>query len=155
MQKTTISIDEIANNPNLDLTARINHFSQDKRWDSNDLEELAMASIKQDYEFWANKRENVSSRTDELLEEILNGHILSKSEMFEMICSEPETVQMHAKYDTLREKVSGNNGITIDDFYELCNIIGFDSKTTELLEFGFKSKGLIIDSYNDEKIHHR
>ena len=42
---------------------------------------------------------------------------------------------------------SDNNGITIEDFYELCQTIGFDEQTTELLKNGFKNKGLIIDSY--------
>lgn len=50
---------------------------------------------------------------------------------------------------------SDNNGITIEDFYELCQTIGFDEQTTELLKNGFKNKGLIIDSYKIEESYHR
>ena len=151
VERKTITIEEIEANPDLDLSERINKFSQDKIWSNEYLRELAIASIKQEYEFWANKRENISSRTDEILKQILNGHILSKSEAFEMICADQEKIKEYSKYDNLEQRIADNNGITLDDFDELCKTIGFDSETTELMRTKFKSRGLIIDSYKDEK----
>ena len=150
MERKTITIEEIQANPNLDLRERINKLSQDKRWSADDLKELAIALIKQDYEFWANKRENISPRTDELLKQILNGHILSKSEEFEMVCSDQEKVEEYTKYEDLKQKVLDSNGITLEDFNQLCQTIGFDLKTTELIRAGFESRGKIIDSYQEK-----
>ena len=155
MERKTITIEEIESNPNLDLTERINRFANDKRWSDDDLRELAIASIKQEYEFWANKRENISSKTDELLKKILDGHTLNKSEVFEMMCSDPEKVEEYSKYDDLNQKITDNNGITLDDFNDLCKTVGFDSKMTELVRIGFESQGKIIDSYQDEGSRHR
>lgn len=154
-ERKTITIEEIEANPELDLSERINKFSQDKRWSNDDLRELAIASIKQEYEFWANKRENISSRTDELLKQVLNGHILSRSEEFEMICDNQEKIKEYSKYENLNQQIADNNGITLDDFNELCKTIGFDSETTELIRAGFESQGNIIDSYKDEEPRHR
>ena len=155
MERKTITIEEIEANPDLDLSERINKFSQDKRWNANDLKELAIASIKQEYEFWANKRENISSRTDELLKQILNGHILSKSEEFEMVCADQEKIKEYSKYENLKKRIADNNGITLDDFNELCKTIGFDSKTTELIRMEFEIRRMITDSYKDEEVRHR
>ncbi len=155
MERKTITIEEIQANPNLDLRERINKLSQDKRWSVADLKELAIALIKQEYEFWANKRENISPRTDELLKQILNGHILSKSEEFEMVCSDQEKVEEYAKYEDLKQKVLDSNGITLEDFNQLCQTIGFDSKTTELIKTEFENKGLLIDSHEEKESHHR
>ncbi len=152
VERKTITIEEIEANPDLDLSERINKFSQDKRWSNDDLRELAIASIKQEYEFWANKRDNISSRTDELLKQILNGHILSKSEEFEMVCTDEEKVNDYSKYEKMKQRIADNNGITLDDFNELCKTIGFDAKTTELIRTEFENKGLLIDSL-EEKNH--
>ena len=155
MERKIITIEEIESNPDLDLTERINKFSQDKRWNADDLKELAIASIKQEYEFWANKRKNISPRTDELLKQILTGHILSKSEEFEMICTDQKKFKEYSQYENLKKRIVDNNGITLDDFNELCKNIGFDSKTTELMRIAFESRGLIIDSYEEKESHHR
>ena len=69
-----------------------------------ELKEVALASIKQEYEFWANKRENISPGTDEMLRKILNGHILSKSEEFEMMCSDPKKVEQYSKYEDMSKE---------------------------------------------------
>ena len=45
MERKTITIEQIIENPNLDLSERINKLSQDKRWSKEDLKELAIASI--------------------------------------------------------------------------------------------------------------
>lgn len=155
MERKTITIEEIESNPELDLSERINKFSQDKRWSNDDLKELAIASIKQEYEFWVNKRENISSRTDELLKQILNGHILSRSEEFEMICDNQEKIKEYSKYENLNQQITDNSGISLEDFNELCKTIGFDSETTELIRTGFESQGNIIDSNKDEEPCHR
>ena len=154
MKRKTITIEEIESNPNLDLNERIEKFANDTRWNTDDLRELAIASIKQEYEFWANKRENISSRTDELLKKILNGYTLTKSEEFEMVCTDPEKIREYSKYIDLKQKVTDYNGIALEDFNQLCQTIGFDSKTTELIRAKFESQGKIIDSYQ-EVSHHR
>ena len=155
MERKTITIEEIEANPELDLSERINKFSQDKRWSNDDLRELAIASIKQEYEFWANKRENISSRTDELLKQVLNGHILSRSEEFEMICDNQEKIKEYSKYENLNQQIADNGGISLEDFNELCKTIGFNSKITELIRAGLESQGKIIASYEAKEIHHR
>ena len=155
MERKTITIEEIQANPNLDLRERINKLSQDKRWSVADLKELAITLIKQDYEFWANKRENISPRTDELLKQILNGHILSKTEVFEMVCSDQEKVEEYTKYEDLKQKVLDSNGITLEDLNQLCQTIGSDSKTTELIKTEFENKGFLIDSHEEKESHHR
>ena len=155
MMKKIVTIEEIKANPNLDLTERIAKFSQDKRWTSDDLEELALASIKREYEYWINKRTNISERTDAMLVEILNGHIINNIEGFEMICDDPQKLEQYAKCETLRQKINDNNGITHDDFDELCTMIGFDSDTTQLIRQGFESNGLIIDEYKTDDLHQK
>ena len=155
MEMKTITIEQIKANPNLDLSERIRKFDQDKNLSSDDLNDMAIASIKQEYEFWANQRENISPRTDAMLEQILNGHVLSKSEAFEMVCDDPKKVESYARCDYLNQRIKDNNGITLDDFNELCSTIGFDSNTIALMRAEFESKGLILDSYKDEKPRHR
>ena len=155
MERKIITIEEIETNPDLDLSERINKYSQDKRWNAEDLKELAIASIKREYEFWAKKRENISPRTDELLKQILNGHILSRSEEFEMICDEQEKIKEYSKYEILSQQIADSNGITLDDFNELCKTIGFDSKTTEFIRMKFENQKMIVDSYKDEVSRHR
>ena len=150
MEKRTISIEDIVANPNLDLSERINMFSKDKRWSSEDLRELAIASIKQDYEFWINNRENVSSKTDAMLNQILNGHILNKYEEFELMCADSEKVKEYSKYEILKDKIIDNNGVSLEDFYELCKTIGFDDKATDSIKNAFVSNGLIIATYNNK-----
>ena len=151
----TITIEKIKNNPNLDLSERITKFSKEEKWSQTDLEELAIASIKQEYEFWANHRENISSRTDALLEQILNGHILNKSEEFEMICTDTDKVKEYLKYDNLKQRIIDNSGITLEDFNELCKTVGIDPKMEELIQKEFENKGLIIDSYEIKGPHYR
>ena len=155
MERKTITIEQIIENPNLDLSERINKLSQDKRWSKEDLKELAIASIKQEYEFWLNERKNVSARTDELLKKILDGHFLSKIEGFEMMCDDPEKVELYSKYESLKKRIKDNNGITLEDFYELCQVIGIDSEFIELIRIEFERKGLIIDSYMKEESYQK
>ena len=155
MERKIITIEKIKSNPNLDLAERINKIAKDKGGNADDLKELAIASIKQEYEFWLNKRENISSRTDEILNQVLNGHILSKSEEFEMFCADQEKIKEYSKYENLKKRIADNNGVTLGDFNELCKTIGFDSKTTELIKTEFENNGLLIDSYEEKEIHHR
>ncbi len=154
MERKTITIEEIEANPDLDLSERINKFSQDKRWSNDDLRELAIASIKQEYEYMANNMADIP-HIEEVLEQILKGHVFTQDELAELMTSdirEPEEIK---KYNDLKKKVTDNNGITIKDFDELCKTIGFDSKTAELIRVGFESQGKIIDSYKDEEPRHR
>lgn len=155
MNKITITIEEIKANPNLDLSERINKLSEDNKYTLEELGDLAVASIKNEYEYWANNRTNISERTNKSLQKILDGHILSKSEEFEMICDDPIKNAEYSKYESLKQKISDNNGITSEDFDELCNSIGFDLKTSEFMKEIFKIKGLIIDSYEKNKMEHR
>ena len=154
MERKTITIEEIEANPNLDLTERINKFSKDKRWTAQDLKELAIASIKQEYEYWANNMANVPG-IDEILQQTLNGHVYTQTELVEIMTPEIAIPTEMQKYEDLQKRISDNNGITIEDFYELCQTIGFDEQTIEVLKNGFKNKGLIIDSYKVEEPRHR
>ncbi len=51
MQKITISIDEINNNPNLDISERLANLKNkyNDKYSEDDLKSLAIASIKQEY----------------------------------------------------------------------------------------------------------
>ena len=153
MKRKTITIEEIENNPNLDLTERINKFSKDNRWNAGDLRELAIASIKQEYEYMANNMAD-NPYIEEILEQILNGHIFTQSELTEYMTRDIKENKEIKKYNDLKKKVEDNNGISLEDFNELCKTIGFDSKTTELIMAGFESRGLIIDSYKDKESRH-
>ena len=154
MERKTITIEEIEANPDLDLSERINKFSQDKRWSSDDLKELAIASIKQEYEYIANNMSDIPY-INEILKQILNGHVFTQDELTELMTSDIKENEEIKKYNDLTKKVLDNNGITLDDFNELCKTIGFDSKTTELIRAGFESQGKIIDSYEVKETHHR
>ena len=72
MQKITISIEKINNNPNLDISqrlAKLKNKYKDK-YSEDDLKSLAIASIKQEYELFANNRINFTKEADDLLEKI-------------------------------------------------------------------------------------
>ena len=154
MERKTITIEEIEANPDLDLSERINKFSQDKRWSADDLKELAIASIKQEYEYMANNMSDIPY-INEILKQILNGHVFTQDELTEYMSRDLKEFSEIKKYNNLKQKVTDNNGITIKDFDELCKIIGFDSKTAELIRVGFERQGKIIDSYKDEEPRHR
>ena len=154
MERKTITIEEIEANPDLDLSERINKFSQDKRWSSDDLKELAIASIKQEYEYMANNMSDIPY-INEILKQILNGHVFTQEELTELMTSDIKENEEIKKYNDLKKKVLDNNGITLDDFNELCKTIGFDSKTTELIRAGFENQGKIVDSYEVKESHHR
>ncbi len=126
MERKTITIEEIKSNPNLDLTERINKFANDKKWSNDDLNELALASIKQEYEYMANNMNDVP-HINEILEQVLNGHIVTQEELVELMTSDLKENAEIKKYEDLKKKISDNNGITLADFYELCKAIGFDS----------------------------
>lgn len=148
MDRVTISIDEIKNNPNLDLSAGIQKFAQSGKWSPEECAELAVASIKREYEYLANTRTNISPRTDAYLETIKNGGSLTRPELFELICSDLQKVATYAKYDELNTKIINNNGITRDDFDSLVSTIGFDQKTADEIRNQFMNEGKIIESYN-------
>ncbi len=154
MKRKTITIEAIEANPDLDLSERINKFSQDKRWPNDDLKELAIASIKQEYEYMVNNMADIP-HIDEILEQILKGHIFTQDELAELMTSDLVENEEIKKYNDLKKKVVDNNGISLEDFNKLCKTIGFDSKTTELIMAGFEKRGLIIDSYKDEESRHR
>ena len=154
MERKTITIEQIEANPNLNLTERINKFTNDKRWSADDLRELAIASIKQEYEYMANNMSDIP-HIDEILEQILNGRVFTQNELTELMASDIKEKEEIKKYNDLKKKVLDNNGIATDDFNELCKTIGFNSKTTELIRAGFESQGKIIASYEAKEIHHR
>jgi len=154
MERKTITIEEIKANPNLNLNERINKFTNDKRWSEDDLRELAIASIKQEYEYVANNMSNIP-QIDEILKQILNGHVFTQEELTEITTSDIKQKKEIKEYNDLKKRIEDNNGITIEDFYKLCQTIGFDSKTTELIKAGFEKQGKIIDSYQHKKSHYR
>ena len=152
--RITVDIDEIKKNPNLDLSERMARFSENKRWASDDLSELALASIKQEYEYMANSVPDFP-HLDFVLEQILDGHDFTEEEFTKLRTLELKEngaldIEENAevkRYNDLRKRIRDSNGITADDFNELCHTMELDSKTTEILHNAFKIKGLIIDSY--------
>ncbi len=155
MDKITITIEQIKSNPKLDLSERITKYSSVGKWSSEEVEYFAIASIKQEYECWANNRTNVSERTNNMLQNILNGHILDDIESFEMFCDDPVKVDEYTKYEKLKKRISDNNGITLEDFNSLCSTIGFDSDTIEKIKNEFTIRGLILETYNEDNSLHR
>ena len=147
MQKITISIEEINNNPNLDISerlAKLKNKYKDK-YSEDDLKSLAIASIKQEYELFANNRINFTKEADDLLEKIKNGGELSDRDAFILNCDDPQIISEYSKFDDIKKRIQDNNAVTLDDFNFLCETMKLDSHTKRLLEIGYKSKGLISD----------
>ena len=147
MQKITISIDEINNNPNLDISERIANLKNKykDKYSEDDLKSLAIASIKQEYELYANNRINFTKEADDLLEKIKNGGELSNKEAFILNCDDPQIISKYLKFDDIKKQIKEDNSITLNDFNFLCEAMKLDSHTKRLLEIGYKSKGLISD----------
>lgn len=146
MQKITISIEEINNNPNLDISerlAKLKNKYKDK-YSEDDLKSLAIASIKQEYELFANNRINFTKEADDLLEKIKNGGELSDRDAFILNCDDPQIISEYSKFDDIKNRIEDNT-VTLDDFNFLCEAMKLDSHTKRLLEIGYKSKGLISD----------
>lgn len=147
MQKITISIDEINNNPNLDISERLANLKNKykDKYSEDDLKSLAIASIKQEYELFANNRINFTKEADDLLEKIKNGGELSNKEAFILNCDDPQIISKYSKLDDIKKQIKEDNAITLNDFNFLCEAMKLDSHTKRLLEIGYKSKGLISD----------
>lgn len=147
MQKIAISIDEINNNPNLDISERIANLKNKykDKYSEDDLKSLAIASIKQEYELYANNRINFTKEADDLLEKIKNGGELSNKEAFILNCDDPQIISKYLKFDDIKKQIKEDNAITLNDFNFLCEAMKLDSHTKRLLEIGYKSKGLISD----------
>lgn len=147
MQKITISIDEINNNPNLDISERIANLKNKykDKYSEDDLKSLSIASIKQEYELYANNRINFTKEADDLLEKIKNGGELSNKEAFILNCDDPQIISKYLKFDDIKKQIKEDNAITLNDFNFLCEAMKLDSHTKRLLEIGYKSKGLISD----------
>ena len=147
MQKITISIDEINNNPNLDISERLANLKNKykDKYSEDDLKSLAIASIKQEYELFANNRINFTNEADDLLEKIKNGGELSNKEAFILNCDDPQIISKYLKFDDIKKQIKEDNAITLNDFNFLCEAMKLDSHTKRLLEIGYKSKGLISD----------
>lgn len=147
MQKIIISIDEINNNPNLDISERIANLKNKykDKYSEDDLKSLAIASIKQEYELYANNRINFTKEADDLLEKIKNGGELSNKEVFILNCDDPQIISKYLKFDDIKKQIKEDNAITLNDFNFLCEAMKLDSHTKRLLEIGYKSKGLISD----------
>lgn len=147
MQKITISIDEINNNPNLDISERLANLKNkyNDKYSEDDLKSLAIASIKQEYELFANNRINFTKEADDLLEKIKNGGELSNKEAFILNCDDPQIISEYSKLDDIKKQIKEDNAITLNNFNFLCEAMKLDSHTKRLLEIGYKSKGLISD----------
>ena len=176
MDRITISIDEIKKNPSLDLSERKAMFAKKSpNMTDEDLEELALASIKNEYEYLVNSPDVPS--IEYIQTQILNGHVFSQDELLKIYLL-PENIgkippppgvsreEMNErmkpyldmeynktpeqiKYEELSKKINENNGITQEDFYDLCATMGMDDEWTETLRQGFERKGLIIENYQE------
>jgi hypothetical protein len=150
MERKTITIEEIKANPNLDLSQRIALFASDERWKGTDLEELAIASIKQEYEYYANTLGD-KPYINTILSKVLNGHVFSQNELSEIMILDEDKRNEMIKYHELKDKVSENNGITLEDFNKVTEVMGIDSNTAELFRKSLEDSNLIIDSYQAKK----
>ena len=72
-----------------------------------------------------------------------------------MVCDDSKKVELYSKYESLKKRIKDNNGITLENFYELCQSIGIDSEIIELIRLEFERKGLIIDSYMKEESYQK
>lgn len=117
MQKITISIDEINNNPNLDISerlAKLKNKYKDK-YSEDDFKGIVIA-IKQEYELFANNCINFTKEADDLLEKIKNGGELSNKEAFILNCDDPQIISEYSKFDDIKNRIHDNNTITLNDF---------------------------------------
>ena len=145
-QPQIITIDEIKNNPSLDLTDRINSIKEEiPNISKEDCEDLARALIKEEYEFWYKNRTIKSPRTDYLLEQIKNGHHLNKSEEYEMMTDDQQKIKAAGEVEIISKKVDNGEKITRKELDTLCHVMGLDEHTKNLLLDGFIRKGRIID----------
>lgn len=152
MDKITISVQEIKNNPNLNLTGKILKLKEDygRNYNDEELKDFAIALIKQEYEFYANSRINKSPEADAILEKIKNGDEITQKEGFILNCDNLETIEKYSKYYDLKDRIKNNNGISLDDLNFLFNNIGIDEQLRKQIQDGFERKGLIVD-YNDQR----
>lgn len=135
------------NNPNLEISERLANLKNKykDKYSEDDLKGIAIASIKQEYELFANSRINFTNEADDLLEQIKNGGELSNKEAFILNCDDPQIISKYSKFDDIKKQIKEDNAITLNDFNFLCEAIKLDSHTKRLLEIGYKSKGLISD----------
>lgn len=135
------------NNPNLEISERLANLKNKykDKYSEDDLKGIAIASIKQEYELFANSRINFTKEADDLLEKIKNGGELSNKEAFILNCDDPQIISKYSKFDDIKKQIKEDNAITLNDFNFLCEAMKLDSHTKRLLEIGYKSKGLISD----------
>lgn len=135
------------NNPNLEISERLANLKNKykDKYSEDNLKGIAIASIKQEYELFANSRINFTKEADDLLEKIKNGGELSNKEAFILNCDDPQIISKYSKFDDIKKQIKEDNAITLNDFNFLCEAMKLDSHTKRLLEIGYKSKGLISD----------
>ena len=151
-KKLTITKEEIISNEKLDLNEKINELNlKFPNYSEEEIKDFAISLIRQEYEFFANKREIISPRTDYLLEKIKSGHTLDRTETLEMFCDDEERINIHRKFETIRKNIKENNAVTRDDLEYLLNEGGYNESEKELIRMSFEARGLIIDSYKDEE----
>ena len=151
MEKITINIQDIISNPNYSPDEYINELkSKHPEYSLEDLEELAVALIKQAYEYHANTRMIFSERTDEILERIKCGHILTKFEEFEFICDDPIKIEQYRIMESIKDRINESATVSTADFNTLVNLVGFDKETSDALRKEFTAKGILVDEYDDK-----
>ena len=143
----TITIEQIKNNPNLDLSERRKMIGY-----QSDIDNICIASIKNEYEKWIKERTVVNDRTDYLLEQLLNGHILTNIECLEMICDDVKKIEEAKELEIIKNNIQKNNGITLEDLNTLCDKMELDNEVRNLLKMGFENKNLIVESYSNDDL---
>lgn len=156
MDRITISIQEIKDNPNLNLTDRILKLRgmYGNNYSNEELNDLAVALIKQEYEFYANSRINKSPEADAILEKIKNGGEISKKEGFILNCDDPKAIERYSKYEDLRDRIKNNSGISLEDLNFLFDTIGFNEEMRKQVKDEFERKGLITDYIPEKEEKH-
>ena len=126
----------------MDLSRRISILKE--KGFIGDFKKKALEDIKSEYDYWINNRTIVSKRTDELLNMILEGHVLDETEGFEMICDDESKINSYRRFNELRHKILKDKKITSDEFNELCNMMELDSHAQKLVLEEYIKDGIII-----------
>ena len=86
-----------------------------------------------------------------ILSKVLNGHVFSQNELSEIMILDEDKRNEMIKYHELKDKVGENNGITLEDFNKVTEVMGIDSNIADLFRKSFDDSNLIIDSYHVKK----
>lgn len=124
--------------------------------DTEDFYDMARALTKQQYEYYAKERKNLSPEADKLMNEMKKGHLLTEDETFFLLSDQKwldeheEVLQQKKEIDQIKKRVSKGQ-ISYADFDRLAELIGFDKDIKDRIITEFNLKGLLVSEYDKEK----